>query len=73
MKAKHSASLSDEIAVFQAYNDLINSERETIWASLNALLLANSPLLSRYSTSGPRWLSIQRYVKRRRDLAHCRG
>ena len=42
MKAKHLASSSDEIAVFQAYTNLINSERETLWARHNALLLANS-------------------------------
>jgi hypothetical protein len=45
MKAKHSASSSDEIAVFQAYTDLINSERETLWARHNALLLANSLII----------------------------
>ena len=38
MKAKLSGSSSDEIAVFKAYVDLINSERETLWARHNALL-----------------------------------
>lgn len=36
---------SDELAVFQAYVDLINSERETNWARNNALLVANSLIL----------------------------
>ena len=40
MKQKPSASSSDEIAVFQAYTNLINLERETLWARHNALLLA---------------------------------
>ena len=38
-------SCSDELAVFQAYVDLINSERETNWARNNALLVANSLIL----------------------------
>lgn len=36
---------SDELAVFQAYVGLINSERETNWARNNALLVANSLIL----------------------------
>jgi hypothetical protein len=36
---------SDELAVFQAYVDLINSGRETNWARNNALLVANSLIL----------------------------
>lgn len=36
------ADLSDKATLFQAYVDLINSERETIWARHNALLVANS-------------------------------
>ena len=31
--------------MFQAYIDLINSERETNWARNNALLVANSLIL----------------------------
>ena len=42
MSGEDSISSPDEIAVLQAYVDLINSERETIWARHNALLLANS-------------------------------
>ena len=42
MSDEDGASSPDEIAVLQAYVDLINSERETIWARHNALLLANS-------------------------------
>ena len=34
---------SDELAVFQAYVDLINSERETNWARNNALLVFADP------------------------------
>ena len=51
MKAKHSASSSDEIAVFQAYTNLINSERETLWARHNALLLANSLIIGALAIS----------------------
>jgi hypothetical protein len=51
MKAKDSASSSDEIAVFQAYIDLINSERETLWARHNALLLANSLIIGALAIS----------------------
>ncbi len=32
MNEKNSSSSSDEIAVFQVYASLINSERETLWA-----------------------------------------
>jgi hypothetical protein len=42
---------SDEIAVFQAYVDLINSERETIWARHNALLVANSLIVGALAVS----------------------
>ncbi len=51
MKAKQSASSSDEIAVFQAYTDLINSERVTLWARHNALLLANSLIIGALAIS----------------------
>ena len=44
-------SSSDEIAVFQAYTDLINSERETLWARHNALLLANSLIIGALAIS----------------------
>jgi hypothetical protein len=33
MEAKLLESSSDEIAIFQAYIDLINSERETLWGA----------------------------------------
>ncbi len=46
-----SASSPDEIAVFQAYIDLINSERETIWARHNALLVANSLIIGALAIS----------------------
>lgn len=46
-----SANSSDEIAVFQTYVDLINSERETIWARHNALLVANSLIIGALAIS----------------------
>jgi hypothetical protein len=51
MKTKHSESSSDEIAVFQAYTALINSERETLWERHNALLLANSLIIGALAIS----------------------
>jgi hypothetical protein len=42
MNEREPADLSDRATLFQAYVDLINSERETIWARHNALLVANS-------------------------------
>jgi hypothetical protein len=45
------ATSLDEIAVFQAYVDLINSERETLWARHNALLLANSLIIGALAIS----------------------
>jgi hypothetical protein len=46
-----SANSSDEVVVFQAYIDLINSERETIWARHNALLVANSLIIGALAIS----------------------
>jgi hypothetical protein len=37
--------------LFQAYVDLINSERETIWARHNALLVANSLIVGALAIS----------------------
>jgi hypothetical protein len=51
MRAKQSSSSADEVAVFQAYTDLINSERETLWARHNALLLANSLIIGALAIS----------------------
>jgi hypothetical protein len=51
MNDKSSSSSSDEIAVFQAYASLINSERETLWARHNALLLANSLIMGALAIS----------------------
>jgi hypothetical protein len=48
---KDSASPPDELAVFQAYVDLINSERETLWARHNALVLANSLIIGALAIS----------------------
>jgi hypothetical protein len=44
-------SKPDDIAIFQAYTDLINSERETLWARHNALLLANSLIIGALAIS----------------------
>jgi hypothetical protein len=43
--------LSDKATLFQAYVDLINSERETIWARHNALLVANSLIVGALAIS----------------------
>ena len=51
MNAKTTASSADEIAVFEAYVSLINSERETLWARHNALLLANSLIIGALAIS----------------------
>jgi hypothetical protein len=51
MKAQDSESSSDEIAVFEAYVSLINSERETLWARHNAMLLANSLIIGALAIS----------------------
>ncbi|HKQ54674.1 MAG TPA: hypothetical protein VJT12_02175 [Methyloceanibacter sp.] len=48
---KPQASEIEEFAVFQAYIDLINSERETLWARHNALLLANSLIIGALAIS----------------------
>ena len=39
------------MAAFQAYTSLINSERETLWARHNALLLANSLIIGALAIS----------------------
>jgi hypothetical protein len=51
MTAKQSALPIDAGALFQAYVDLINSERETIWARHNALLVANSLIVGALAIS----------------------
>jgi len=51
MSAETSTSTSDAITLFQAYVDLINSERETIWARHNALLVANSLIVGALAIS----------------------
>jgi hypothetical protein len=45
MDAKDRMS-SEELTVFQTYADLVNSERATMWARHNAMLVANSLILS---------------------------
>ena len=51
MPEKAKADPSDEIVVFPAYVDLIDSERETIWARHNALLVANSLIVGALAIS----------------------
>src|SRR5262245_23133236 len=51
MKNTHSPSSSDEIVLFQAYTELINSERETLSARHNALLVANSLIIGALAIS----------------------
>jgi hypothetical protein len=49
--ARESTALPEDAAVLQAYIDLINSERETIWARHNALLVANSLIIGALAIS----------------------
>ena len=51
MSKKEPAELPDKATLFQAYVDLINSERETIWARHNALLVANSLIVGALAIS----------------------
>jgi hypothetical protein len=51
MAKREPADLSDKATLFQAYVDLINSERETIWARHNALLVANSLIVGALAIS----------------------
>jgi hypothetical protein len=51
MEAKQLSNSSDGTAIFQAYTRLINSERETLWARHNALLLANSLIIGALAIS----------------------
>jgi hypothetical protein len=51
MSDEDGTSSPDEVAVLQAYVDLINSERETIWARHNALLVANSLIIGALAIS----------------------
>jgi hypothetical protein len=51
MPGEDATSSPDEIAVLQAYVDLINSEREAIWARHNALLVANSLIIGALAIS----------------------
>ena len=50
MDAKDPIS-SGELAVFQTYADLVNSERATMWARHNTMLVANSLILSALAIS----------------------
>ena len=65
MEAKLLESSSDEIAIFQAYIDPINSERETLWARHNALLLANSLIIGALAISPAALWGGPRHVERR--------
>ena len=48
---KHSAGSPDGLAVLQTYTNLINSDRETLWARHNALVLANSLIIGALAIS----------------------
>jgi hypothetical protein len=59
MDAKDPDISSKEFAVFQAYVDVINAERATMWARHNAMLVANSLILSALAISPThRWPDI---------------
>ena len=51
MNDKAPPGSADEIATFEVYASLINSERETLWARHNALLLANSLIIGALAIS----------------------
>jgi hypothetical protein len=51
MSKKEPADLADKATLLQAYVDLVNSERETIWARHNALLVANSLIVGALAIS----------------------
>jgi hypothetical protein len=51
MNDKDSPNSPDEIATFEVYASLINSERGTLWARHNALLLANSLIIGALAIS----------------------
>jgi len=53
-----SASSLDELAVFQAYIDLINSERETLWARHYVLPLAKSLIVASLAKSPNKWAAL---------------
>jgi hypothetical protein len=50
MDAKNPIS-SEELDVFKTYADLVNAERATLWARHNAMLVANSLILSALAIS----------------------
>jgi hypothetical protein len=51
MSKNDPADLSAKAALCQAFVDLVNSERETIWARHNALLVANSLIVGALAIS----------------------
>jgi hypothetical protein len=63
MSGEDQVTTPEEIAVLQAYVDLINSEREAIWARHNALLVANSLIIGALAISptalwGNEWAAL---------------
>jgi hypothetical protein len=48
---KDPTSSPDGLAIFQTYTNLINSEREALWARHNALVLANSLIIGALAIS----------------------
>ena len=58
---------SDAIAVFEAYVALINAKRGTVWARHNALLVANSLIISALAISPAalwenKWASLAAFL-----------
>jgi hypothetical protein len=51
MSKKEPADLADKATLLQTYVDLVNSERQTIWARHNALLVANSLIVGALAIS----------------------
>jgi hypothetical protein len=51
MSKQEPADLANKATLLQAYVDLVNSERETIWARHNALLVANSLIVGALAIS----------------------
>lgn len=59
MNAKDPIFSVEELEVFKTYVDIINAERSTMWARHNALLVANSLILSALAISTThKWANI---------------
>lgn len=59
MDARDRSASPEELTVFNAYVDLINAERSAMWARHNAMLVANSLILSALAISPThRWSDL---------------